>query len=114
MDFIIIVIVVCVIFGFIGMGIGDLGRKNNGSVGFALGALLGPVGWIITAVIPANATDQSKSESPTSLSPSEKAKIQELESQLAALKNKSASPMKPSKQALNSDDDGGIPTYKLD
>jgi hypothetical protein len=42
----------CFVLGIIGMAIGDLGEKQNGKMGFLLGALLGPIGWIIVAIQP--------------------------------------------------------------
>lgn len=40
------------LMGAVGMLIGDLGGKGNRRVGFVLGALFGPIGWIIVAVVP--------------------------------------------------------------
>lgn len=47
-----IFILACLIFGLIGMIIGNLGEKKNGELGLILGLLFGPIGWIITAVLP--------------------------------------------------------------
>lgn len=54
-----------VICGTIGLAIGDLGNKRNGWTGFLLGLCLGPIGWIIVAVLPPGAEkagDSSKAQ----------------------------------------------------
>jgi ascorbate-specific PTS system EIIC-type component UlaA len=58
---IIVIIIACIVLGFIGMAIGCLGNKKNGSVGFVLGAALGPIGWIIVAVLPPSSKGNAKS-----------------------------------------------------
>jgi hypothetical protein len=107
MELLIILIICAVIFGFIGMAIGDLGGKKNGAAGFALGALLGPLGCVIAAVIPASDADGA----PAVATPDQgtRRKIAALEAQLAELKKPAAKA--PAKRA---DDDGTIPTYSLD
>jgi hypothetical protein len=52
MQYLIIYGISAVIFGVIGMAIGDLGGKKNGPLGGLLGALLGPIGILIVAVLP--------------------------------------------------------------
>ena len=47
MEYLVGLLVGALICGFIGMAIGDLGEKQNGTLGFWLGAMLGPIGWII-------------------------------------------------------------------
>lgn len=47
------ILVFCIIFGVIGMALGDQGKKKNGRMGFLLGFLLGPLGLIITPFLPA-------------------------------------------------------------
>lgn len=43
------------VFGVIGFAVGDLGAKKNGPLGGVLGALLGPIGLIVVALLPAEA-----------------------------------------------------------
>lgn len=107
MEILIILIICAVIFGFVGMAIGDLGDKKNGTTGFVLGALLGPLGCVIAAVIPA--ADADKAEVPAPADKETQRKIAALEGQLAALKGPAAKPV-----AKHDDDDGTIPTYRLD
>lgn len=115
MEILIPLIVFVVIFGFIGMAIGDLGGKKNGPVGFILGGLLGPIGCIIAAVIPP-AADSDKVKAETA----EKERLARMEAELAALKSGKAAPAASGKSLMAKsspapvDDDGGIPTYKLD
>jgi hypothetical protein len=46
-----VLVIACMVIGGV---IGELGGKNNSRVGALLG-LLGPVGWVIVAMLPANA-----------------------------------------------------------
>lgn len=102
----ILILIGLVVSGIIGMAIGDLGNKQNGQTGFLLGAVLGPIGWIVTAVIPANAKAEKKPE----LAPHDSKRIAALEAELAKLKGSKPEPS--GKRPV--DDDGQIPTYKLD
>jgi len=113
MEIIILLVVWTGIGGVIGMVIGDLRDKNNGMLGLALGALLGPVGWIIAAVLPG---DEAEAAKPKKISPADmeaKLKIARLEGQLAGLKQTSK-PAAKTAARMKYDDDGTIPTYKLD
>lgn len=56
-------LIVAVICGVIGMAIGDLANKKNGVLGLALGALLGPLGILIVAVLPAGAAGSQEGKS---------------------------------------------------
>lgn len=82
---IIALLIACAVMGVIGMAIGDLGEKKNGPAGFLLGALLGPIGWIIVAIIPHNASAGENSSVALPADPNA-AKISQLEAQLAELK----------------------------
>ena len=110
MGYLITLLIWAVICGLVGMAIGDLGGKKNGALGGLLGALLGPIGWIIVAVSPPK-NDGESSVQPTGNG--EQDRIAKLEAELASLK---ATNRKPATPALGKDlnDDGGIPTYKLD
>lgn len=57
-----------VICATIGLAIGDLGKKRNGWTGFLLGLFLGPIGWIIVAVLPPSA-EESDDTSKTKMDP---------------------------------------------
>ena len=57
----VLILVFCIIFGVIGMALGDLGKKKNGKIGFLLGFLLGPLGVIITPFLPAGAQVEKSS-----------------------------------------------------
>lgn len=110
MAFFIMLLIVALAFGLLGKLIGELGDKNNGNYGFAFGALLGPIGCLITALLPPN---KDVLVPPTKGAEDEtQRKIAELETQLAALKTGST----PATKAITApiDDDGGIPTYRLD
>lgn len=111
MEYILLLIIAAAIGGGIGFGIGGLGDKKNEGVGAVLGACLGPVGWIIVALLPANAGDGTKEEK--TQAPDRDARIAKLEAELAALKQAP----KPSNKVMTRkdlSDDGSIPTYKLD
>ena len=45
--------IIAVVCAVIGMAIGDLGGKKNGVAGLLLGGLLGPLGCVIAALLPA-------------------------------------------------------------
>jgi hypothetical protein len=108
MEYLIGLLLGAAICGVIGMAIGDLGGKKNGAAGFALGALLGPIGWIITAVL-SPASDAEPKAAPEV----KEDRIAKLEAELAALKSPRVE--KSAKiQGKDLSDDGGIPTYKLD
>ena len=114
MDILFLWIFSAVIGGFVGLAIGDLNGKNNGGNGFLLGALLGPIGWIIVAVLPPN----NQESSATTQQP-DAARIARLEAELAALKQKAQPPDAKSSKPLmpktgNIANDGEIPTYRLD
>jgi hypothetical protein len=49
-----------VVCGVIGMAVGDLGGKKNGMAGLVLGFLLGPLGVVIAAVLPAGAVGKQE------------------------------------------------------
>ena len=51
-EYIVIFFLLVGLMGLVGMAIGNIGGKQNGDKGFILGALLGPIGWIIVAVVP--------------------------------------------------------------
>lgn len=112
MEIVIYVVIFALVFGFIGKALGEMGGRKKGDAGFLCGALLGPLGCVIAAVIPAD-----KPEGPTPTDDTQR-KIAELEAQLTSLKTgRTATPAsdksrRPSYQ--DDGDDGGIPTYKLD
>lgn len=109
MEYLIGLLIGAAICGVIGMAIGDLGGKKNGPLGGLLGALLGPIGWIIVAVLPP-AEGKEEPAKPAKLT--EQDRIAKLEAELAALKGTLKAPAKSAVQVR--DDDGEIPTYKLD
>lgn len=53
MNFLIYLGTTGIICAVIGAALGDLGGRKNAKVGFLLGLLLGPLGLIVAAVIPA-------------------------------------------------------------
>jgi len=108
MEFLIIAVLSGIIFGLVGMAIGDLGGKKNGRTGFVLGLLLGPFGCVIAAVIPASASSEKVQKEEA-----EKTRLAKLESELAALKAKPAAAA-PKRVIPAREDDGQIPVYRLD
>lgn len=109
MELLIIIIISAVIFGFIGMALGDLGGKAQGPAGFLCGALLGPLGCVIAVLLPPAAGKAAAAPGPDAQT---QRKIAAMEAQLAALK---AGPKVAAKPAKNADDDDSpIPTYSLD
>lgn len=118
---IVIIFLWLTIFGFIGSWIGGLGDKGNEKNGFILGAIFGPLGLILAALIPASADACKKSSPVINQSQSELARIAVLEAELALLKEKSrlqskapSKPLMPKRDKDGDDNDGGIPTYRLD
>jgi len=117
MEFGVIIFVWACIGGFIGMIVGELGDKHNGHTGLFLGALLGPVGWIIVAVLPPGEDPDGPAPAKTAAKTETELKIAIMEAQLAQLKREAKNPITPgSKPAarMGYDNDGQIPTYKLD
>ncbi len=103
MDTLAILFFSCIIFGIIGCIIGQRGGRDDGPPGFFLGFFLGPIGLILTALL--FPPEKAGPAAPTADGETQR-KIALLEAQLAELKG-------PAKPALR-EDDGGIPTYKLD
>lgn len=91
--------------GVIGYALGDLNGRENGPMGAVLGALLGPLGCICAALLPKASGDEKAPPVPDGKA----REIARLEAELARLK-------KPAEKcaAPRADDDGEIPTYKLD
>ena len=85
MEFLIPLVISSLIFGIVGCAIGDLGGKKNGKKGMALGALLGPIGWIIVAILPPGEGSAVKNEKQQAVE-LERRKVALLEAQLAELK----------------------------
>ena len=102
MEMLIILIICAVVFGFIGMALGDLGGKAQGPAGFLCGALLGPLGCVIAVLLPPAAPGPDVQT---------QRKIAAMEAQLAALK---AGPKPVAKAKAAVDADATIPTYRLD
>ncbi len=87
-SFLMLVLISCIISGLIGFFIGGLGNKNNSSTGAVMGFLLGPIGWIITAVLPQTLSEEEKGKR-AELQDLERKKIALLEAQLAELQKNS-------------------------
>jgi hypothetical protein len=100
------------IFGIVGCAVGDLGSKKNGKKGMALGALLGPIGCIIAAILPPGEGSAVKNEKQQAIE-LERRKVAILEAQLTELK-KGRSPATSSRtqraEALLDEP----PVYRLD
>ena len=102
MEYLILILVGGIISGLIGFFIGSLGDKNNHLMGALLGFLLGPIGWIITAVLPQTLSEEEKDKR-ADLNNLERKKIALLEAQLAELKKNSnqGNHLKQTKQTSN-------------
>jgi hypothetical protein len=85
MEFLVPLVISSLIFGIVGCAIGDLGGKKNGKKGMALGALLGPIGCIIVAILPPGEGSAVKNEKQQAVE-LERRKVALLEAQLAELK----------------------------
>ena len=85
MELIISLLFSSLIFGIVGYAVGDLGGKKNGKKGMALGALLGPIGCIIVAILPPGEGSAVKNEKQQAID-LERRKVALLEAQLAELK----------------------------
>lgn len=113
METMVILFVWCMAMGGIGFLIGEIGGKGNGAFGVMFGVLLGPIGLIITAVLPKSGANE-KADPPAKAS-EESARIAKLEAELAAIKRAAGE----RKKATNRNppggeiDERGIPTYKL-
>lgn len=105
-----LILIGCIISGLIGFFIGDLGNKNNSNSGAVLGFLLGPIGWIITAVLPQTLSEEEKGKH-AELQNLERKKIALLEAQLAELQknSKQGNHLKQTKQTSEEP-----PVYRLD
>jgi hypothetical protein len=88
MEYFMLILIGGIISGLIGLFIGDLGNKNNSKSGALLGFFLGPIGWIITAVLPQTLSEEEKGKS-AELQDLERKKIALLEAQLAELQKNS-------------------------
>jgi hypothetical protein len=110
MEMLIILIICAVVFGFIGMALGDLGGKAQGPAGFLCGALLGPLGCVIAVLLPPAAGKAAATAAPGPDVQTHR-KIAAMEAQLAALK---AGPKPVAKAKAAVDADATIPTYRLD
>lgn len=111
MEFIVIMVVWAAIGGLVGLFVGDLGNKHNGTTGAILGALLGPIGWLIAAVLPPSPEADVAKPSP------ESERIKALEQQLAQMRQQDSGRKKTPMPGRRSEDgrgDGEIPTYRLD
>lgn len=116
-------LILALVFASLGSWIGGIGGKGNEQTGFILGALLGPLGLIIAALIPASEEARERSSPVVTRDQSELARIAVLEAELALLREKyrqhSKAPSRPSKPLMpkrdkDDDKDGGIPTYRID
>jgi hypothetical protein len=59
MAWLVVLIPIALVCGMLGMAIGD--RRGQGNVGFALGALLGPLGLLLALFLPAPVQSSSTS-----------------------------------------------------
>lgn len=110
----IIIVIGAVIFGVIGMAIGDHGGKGNGAMGGLLGALLGPIGCVIAAVLPKDEAAQTKEKG--AAPETEKQRIARLEAEIAKLSGGTVPGEKKIIPRAKDDlaSDGEVPTYRLD
>ena len=113
MELMIGLLISAVIFGVIGMAIGDYGGKKNGPMGALLGALLGPLGCIIAALLPPGDGAEKKVTGA-----GEAERIAKLEAELNRMKKGEVT--RPAAKSLmkplvrDSAGDGEVPTYRLD
>lgn len=108
---IIAVVAAGLLSGLVGFWIGEIGNRGNGLTGAVLGALLGPVGWIITAVMRLERPGEGTPRGPDQ---GERERIARLEAELAALRKGAARQPGKTRKPGGGEDEGGIPTYKLD
>lgn len=92
------------------MAIGDLGGKQNGALGFCLGAMLGPIGWIVVAVL-SSGEKSDVSANPPPATNADQGRIAKLEAELAKLKSEPVKAKVRAKDDLAGD--GEIPTFKI-
>jgi hypothetical protein len=110
MEYLMLILIGGIISGMIGLFIGDLGNKNNSKSGALLGFFLGPIGWIITAVLPPTLSDEEKGKL-TEAHELERRKIALLEAQLAELKKNQTKGQHLNKSTKS---DENPPVYRLD
>lgn len=98
----------CALSGFIGMTIGNLGGKSNGHTGFILGFLLGPLGWLFTAITVLTAIkEEAENASEMTL-----LRLQTMEEEIAELKATTKKALIASNQPKSTS--AGVPVYQLD
>lgn len=113
MELIISLLFSSLIFGIVGYAVGDLGGKKNGKKGMALGALLGPIGWIIVAILPPGEGSTVKNEKQQAID-LERRKVALLEAQLAELKKTGSRPPAPAPNVSKLSSIDEPPVYRLD
>jgi hypothetical protein len=98
----------CTLSGFIGMMIGNLGGKSNGSTGFVLGFLLGPLGWLLIAItVLTSIKEAAENASEMTL-----LRLQTMEEEIAELKAMGKQAVVKSNQPKSSST--ALPVYQLD
>lgn len=107
MEYLIFIIFFCLACGLLGSCIGRIGEKANEGIGFLLGFLLGPIGLLITVLLPANSEAAMTSLTTTQ-------KIAKLEGQLKELRKQARREADEIAGAPVNDVDTGVATYKLD